>query len=310
MLGWVAAVRATESPSQLSPALIQRTWTTASSGGASVAVTGGPSPSSTPRRGAALADPVDSVIPRDVGAVNECLLHRSPLRRPPARRRGSVDTAGGRRLRRTGEARWRRHRWLTTASKSVAFRVGAAPAVRPAGHPPAALRAARLRLRPRAPAPGVPLRPRRPPGGLPGPGPAGAGRSGRGVVAEPDGRAGPSGLPGHPLGRAGPAGVDGRHQRGARLPGQVLRRYQATGTTDAVLAEVEGGWAAALGVGWSPVSSTSAGRRRLVRRSSSATNPSRCSTAADGRIRGRDSGRRSATGRRAASAWSPSARSS
>ena len=32
MLGWVAAVSATESPSQLSPALIQRTWTTASSG--------------------------------------------------------------------------------------------------------------------------------------------------------------------------------------------------------------------------------------------------------------------------------------
>jgi len=40
--------------------------------------------------------------------------------------------------------------------------------------------------------------------------------------------------------------------------GQVLRRYQATATTDAVLAEVEGGWAAALGFGWSPVSPTSA----------------------------------------------------
>jgi PadR family transcriptional regulator PadR len=39
--------------------------------------------------------------------------------------------------------------------------------------------------------------------------------------------------------------------------GQVMRRYQATGTADAVLAEVEGGWAAALGFGWSPVSSTS-----------------------------------------------------
>lgn len=46
--------------------------------------------------------------------------------------------------------------------------------------------------------------------------------------------------------------------------GRVLRRYQATGSTDAVLAEVEGGWAAALGSGWSPVSSTSTGRRRLV----------------------------------------------
>jgi PadR family transcriptional regulator PadR len=46
--------------------------------------------------------------------------------------------------------------------------------------------------------------------------------------------------------------------------GQVLRRYQATGTTDAVLAEVEGGWASTLGFGWSPVSSTWAGHRRLV----------------------------------------------
>jgi DNA-binding PadR family transcriptional regulator len=44
--------------------------------------------------------------------------------------------------------------------------------------------------------------------------------------------------------------------------GQALRRYQATGTIDAVLAEVEGGWSSALGVGWSPVSSTSGGRRR------------------------------------------------
>jgi PadR family transcriptional regulator PadR len=42
--------------------------------------------------------------------------------------------------------------------------------------------------------------------------------------------------------------------------GQVLRRYQATGTADAVLAEVEGGWAAALGVGWSSVSSSSEAR--------------------------------------------------
>jgi PadR family transcriptional regulator PadR len=46
--------------------------------------------------------------------------------------------------------------------------------------------------------------------------------------------------------------------------GQVLRRYQATGTTDAMLAEVEGGWASALGFGWSPVSSTSARRRPLA----------------------------------------------
>ena len=46
--------------------------------------------------------------------------------------------------------------------------------------------------------------------------------------------------------------------------GRVLRRYQATGTTDAMLAEVEGGWAAALGAGWSPVSTSTAGRRHLV----------------------------------------------
>jgi PadR family transcriptional regulator PadR len=46
--------------------------------------------------------------------------------------------------------------------------------------------------------------------------------------------------------------------------GVVLRRYHATGTPDAVLAEVEGGWAAALGLGWSSVSSTSSGRRHLA----------------------------------------------
>jgi PadR family transcriptional regulator, regulatory protein PadR len=46
--------------------------------------------------------------------------------------------------------------------------------------------------------------------------------------------------------------------------GQALRRYQATGTSDAVLAEVEGGWSSALGAGWSPVSSSSSGRRRLM----------------------------------------------
>jgi DNA-binding PadR family transcriptional regulator/polyisoprenoid-binding protein YceI len=46
--------------------------------------------------------------------------------------------------------------------------------------------------------------------------------------------------------------------------GQALRRYQATGTVDAVLAEVKGGWSSALGVGWSPVSSTSGARRRLI----------------------------------------------
>ena len=46
--------------------------------------------------------------------------------------------------------------------------------------------------------------------------------------------------------------------------GHVLRRYQATETTDAILAEVEGGWASALGSGWSPVSSSYARPRHLV----------------------------------------------
>ncbi len=46
--------------------------------------------------------------------------------------------------------------------------------------------------------------------------------------------------------------------------GQVLRRYQATSTTDAVLAAMEGGFTAAIGFGWSPVSSTSSRPRRLV----------------------------------------------
>jgi hypothetical protein len=44
---------------------------------------------------------------------------------------------------------------------------------------------------------------------------------------------------------------------------RVLRRYLATGTTDSVLAEVEGGWSTALGSGWSAVSPTSPTHRRL-----------------------------------------------
>ena len=43
---------------------------------------------------------------------------------------------------------------------------------------------------------------------------------------------------------------------------QVLRRYVATGTIDAALAEAEGGWAAVTGLPWSPVSSTSRIERR------------------------------------------------
>ncbi|HWW54098.1 MAG TPA: helix-turn-helix transcriptional regulator [Acidimicrobiales bacterium] len=44
---------------------------------------------------------------------------------------------------------------------------------------------------------------------------------------------------------------------------RVLRRYQATRTADALLAEVEGGWGAVLGAAWSSVSPTSLGPRRI-----------------------------------------------
>jgi PadR family transcriptional regulator, regulatory protein PadR len=46
---------------------------------------------------------------------------------------------------------------------------------------------------------------------------------------------------------------------------QVLRRYVATGTIDAVLAEAVGSWAAVTGHPWSPVSSTSRIQRRHAR---------------------------------------------
>jgi DNA-binding PadR family transcriptional regulator len=47
------------------------------------------------------------------------------------------------------------------------------------------------------------------------------------------------------------------------LLARVLRRYQATGSTDALLAEVDGGWSGALGSGWSPVSPTTGTQRNL-----------------------------------------------
>ena len=46
--------------------------------------------------------------------------------------------------------------------------------------------------------------------------------------------------------------------------GEVIRRYQATATIDSVLSEVEGGWVPELDVAWSPVSTTSLWRRRLM----------------------------------------------
>jgi DNA-binding PadR family transcriptional regulator len=46
--------------------------------------------------------------------------------------------------------------------------------------------------------------------------------------------------------------------------GEVIRRYQATATIDSVLSEVEGGWVPDLDLAWSPVSTTSLWRRRLM----------------------------------------------
>ncbi len=46
--------------------------------------------------------------------------------------------------------------------------------------------------------------------------------------------------------------------------GEVIRRYQATATIDSVLSEVEGGWVPELDMAWSPVSTTSLWRRRLI----------------------------------------------
>ena len=94
---------------------------------------------------------------------------------------------------------------------------------------------------------------------------------------------------------------------------QVLRRYVATGTIDAVLAEAEGSWAAVTGHPWSPVSSTSrierrrAGIRSVVRsRPRRGAAPSRSS-----RWRALTSpvGRAGGAGHRPGSGSCPSARS-
>ena len=116
--------------------------------------------------------------------------------------------------------------------RDVAFRARPAATLHPAGHPAAAVRAARLRLRPGHPAPGVPLRARRPAGRVPCPGPAGADGLVEASRQNPTRRPGPAGVPHHRARRAGPAGVDGRHQGGARpsrpgpapLPGDRYHR--------------------------------------------------------------------------------------
>ena len=71
MLGWVAAVSATESPSQLSPALIQRMWMTPSSGGLSVTVT------ASPRVGNRARVRQSASYSADSEHVKECLFHLS-----------------------------------------------------------------------------------------------------------------------------------------------------------------------------------------------------------------------------------------
>ena len=58
---------------------------------------------------------------------------------------------------------------------------------------------------------------------------------------------------------------------------RVLRRYVATGTVDAVLAEVEGGWHAVTATPWSAVSSTS----RIERRRGSALSAVPCGSEID-----------------------------
>ena len=55
--------------------------------------------------------------------------------------------------------------------------------------------------------------------------------------------------------------------------GEVIRRYQATGTVDALLSEVEGAWVPELDVAWSSVSTTSMWRRRLMPIESDADGP-------------------------------------
>ena len=90
-LGCVAAVSATESPSQLRPALIQRTWTTSSSGGASVAVTLTPFRPWAPTmlgarndrcRGSPKAPDVAPVLRLVRQIVNECVFATTSAERP------------------------------------------------------------------------------------------------------------------------------------------------------------------------------------------------------------------------------------
>src|SRR5271168_4549182 len=87
MLGWVAAVSATESPSQLRPALIQRTWTTVSSVRVSVTVKPVPLPLKEPRQASCSASTITHAVLR----VNECLLHCRQAARWGA---GAVDSPG------------------------------------------------------------------------------------------------------------------------------------------------------------------------------------------------------------------------
>ena len=104
---------------------------------------------------------------------------------------------------------------------SGALRVGPAPPLHAAGDPAAALRAAGLRLRPRAAPARPPLRARRPARRLPGPG-GSSSRTGSssGGRSHTQLRPGAPGVFGHAPRRARAPGLDGRHPGGARPPGR------------------------------------------------------------------------------------------
>src|SRR5580700_3168181 len=87
-----------------------------------------------------------------------------------------------------------RHPYRDCDGRGGTVRIGATTAFHPPRHSLAAVRATRVRLRAGAAPQRVPLRPRRPAGGLPGAGPAGAGRHGRRELTEPEGRTSSSGV--------------------------------------------------------------------------------------------------------------------
>ena len=141
-----------------------------------------------------------AVIQENPQPVNECLLHHGAFAYPGERRLTP----------RMGRARMKipMEDGRPVGAEEGASRFELAPPRRfiLPGDPAAALGAPGLRLRAGAPPRGVPFRPRRPAGGLPGPGAARDRRPRRGRLAEPRGRSGPTRVLGHRAGGAGPAG--------------------------------------------------------------------------------------------------------